>query len=81
MSTQWYYAKNGQKCGPVSSQQLQQLAVSGQLRCNDRVWKEGLAEWVPAEKLKGLFPAAGMASPSQSLSPPPTPIRGFAEVL
>lgn len=56
MTDQWYYGRDGHHAGPVSSQKLKELAEAGDLRPTDIVWKEGLSEWVPAAKVKGLFP-------------------------
>jgi hypothetical protein len=65
MADQWYYSRGGSKAGPVSVTELKQLAGSGQLSPTDMVWKDGLAAWVPASSLKGLF--------SPNLSPLPVP--------
>ena len=56
MANQWYYSQQKQRLGPVTDQQLKQLATSGQLRPTDLVWKKGLENWVAAQKVKGLFP-------------------------
>jgi hypothetical protein len=66
MATDWYYSKNGQQCGPVSSSKLKALAGAGQLLPTDLIWKEGLAAWQPATRLKGLF-----AAPTAITSVPP----------
>src|SRR5262249_298739 len=58
MASTWYYAQGGQQFGPVSSRQLKRLAAGGQLRPTDLIWKDGMADWTPALKLKGLFRAA-----------------------
>lgn len=55
---EWYYAKGDQQQGPVSSGELKQLAVSGQLVPDDLVWREGMSEWVAASNVRGLFEAA-----------------------
>jgi len=52
---EWYYTKNNQQMGPVSWDELKQLASSGVLKPSDMVWKEGLVSWVKAEKREGLF--------------------------
>jgi hypothetical protein len=52
---EWYYTKNNQQMGPVSWDELKQLADSGVLKPSDMVWKEGLVNWVKAEKREGLF--------------------------
>lgn len=73
MSEQWYYTRNKQQQGPVSQEQLKQLAAAGQLQPTDMVWKEGLPQWVAANTLSGLFAAAAPAvgAPPQAFKPAP----------
>lgn len=66
MAAQWYYARDGQQAGPVSSQQLQQLAASGKLKPSDPVWREGMTSWSPASGVAGLTFA-----PPKAVGPPP----------
>ena len=56
MPTEWFYSKSGQQLGPIPSEQLKQLATSGQLQPSDLVWKDGMGQWVESRKIKGLFP-------------------------
>jgi len=72
--SQWYYSKDNQQQGPVSPEQLKQLAVSGQLQPNDLVWKEGMSQRVEGRKIKGLFPVAPITPSPQS--PPNIPQAG-----
>ena len=65
----WYYAKGNRQLGPVSSTELKQLAESGQLVPDDLVWREGMVEWISANKVKGLF-AAPVEEPARVESPP-----------
>jgi hypothetical protein len=58
MGADYHYSRDGQTFGPVSVEQLRELAARGQLGGNDLIWKEGMAEWVPAARFKGLIPAA-----------------------
>jgi hypothetical protein len=62
MADQWYYARNNQKHGPLTGQQLKRAAVTGQLQPTDMVWKEGMPKWVPASGVKGLFQPAQTAA-------------------
>ncbi len=55
MAAEWYYTTNKQQMGPVSWDELQQLAGKGLLKPNDLVWTEGMAEWVKANRQEGLF--------------------------
>ena len=67
MGDQWHYQRGGKQVGPVSGSELKQLAASGQLSPADIVWKDGMAAWVPASSLKGLF------SSNPDLLPMPVP--------
>lgn len=66
MSQQWHVSKAGRQHGPFTSAQLKKLADSGQLAPEDLIWKEGLAEWVAASSVKGLFSEAAVPR-----TPPP----------
>ena len=63
MSKRWYYTCLGEKNGPVSDRELKALADRGELLPDDDVWHEGMPEWKPAKRIKGLFtspPTAGL---------------------
>ncbi len=60
---EWFYAKNDQPCGPVSPVELKQFAEQGELHAEDLVWREGMGEWIPAAKIKGLFDSNGEEGP------------------
>ena len=62
MST-WYWknAQHAEPQGPVSPRDLKGLALNNVLNRSDLVWKEGMAEWVEAHKLKGLFDGVARA--------------------
>ena len=70
MSQEWYYAAGNERHGPVSAPDLKKLADAGTLKPTDLVWKDGMADWVPARSIKGLFPtsAAAPATPATSRS-------------
>ena len=42
MAAEWYYTTNKQQMGPVSWDELRQLATQGLLKPNDLVWTEGM---------------------------------------
>jgi|LakMenEpi03Aug12_release.lakeMendotaPanAssembly.Ray.scaffolds.fasta_scaffold292566_2 hypothetical protein len=73
MSDQWFYAKSGQRHGPLDASQLRRLASNGELDVADLVWKAGMREWLPAARIKGLFSRQAVNS-----SPPPLPVGPFA---
>jgi len=68
MATQWFYARGGQQQGPVSFEELQQLAASGQVQGGDLVWSEGMSNWSPASSVANLMPNAP-AAPSAPAAP------------
>ena len=62
---------DGQQLGPISGDDLQQLAMAGTIHAETEVWTEGLAQWVPATHVEGLLPAAPapQAAPAQPGTP------------
>lgn len=74
VAEQWFYETDGRKHGPVWGHVLKHLAMSGQLKESDMVWKDGLKEWVLAKQVRGLFgvdlESPPLAKASQSASPP-----------
>jgi uncharacterized RDD family membrane protein YckC len=60
--TEWYYGKGGQKIGPVTQGDLQQLILTGQLSEHDYVWRAGYQNWVKANQvieLQQMFAGGG----------------------
>ena len=74
MADQWHYRVAGENKGPVSSSELKQLASAAQLSRTDLIWKDGMANWAPAGKVKGLFPVQETVAPAQ-IPPLPPPLR------
>ncbi len=66
MPSQWYVSINGESQGPFADVHLRELVATGRLGPSDLVWRDGMAEWVGAGKIKGLFPAGA--------TPPPPPM-------
>ncbi len=46
----WYYTLNSQQAGPVSQSELADL-LNNDLSPNTLVWKEGMADWLPANEV------------------------------
>ena len=57
----WYYSKNGTQLGPVSAEELQGKAGSGEIFATDLVWKEGMADWQPFGQVAELQPGGIVA--------------------
>jgi predicted secreted protein len=73
MST-WFYAKGGQKQGPVSDGELQSLISRGTVGPNDLVWKEGMADWQKASTVPGLVFPPEPSTPAPPPSEPSIPV-------
>ena len=69
----WFYARGGQQSGPVTLEQLSELARGGGLDAQrDLVWNASMPNWVPAGQVAGLF---GVSAPD---GPPPPPVDELA---
>jgi hypothetical protein len=55
---QWYFSTDGRRQGPFTSKQLRAEAAVGRLKPDHMVWKEGMAAWAKASKVRGLFASA-----------------------
>ncbi len=62
---EWFLGRDGKQYGPITDREMQKLVELGHLRPGDLVWKQGLADWMPAHK---LFPPKAAPAP-----PPPAP--------
>lgn len=83
MDTMWFYESNGQKVGPVPLADLQARLAGGNLKDNTLVWREGLAEWTPANALPELKAAQNpkLESTMRFPAPQPQPSGGDRGVL
>src|SRR6266496_1502820 len=63
----WWFERNGQQAGPVALPALIELARSGQLAPEARVWRAGMAGWQPARAV----PELAAALPAAPTLPPP----------
>jgi uncharacterized membrane protein len=53
--SEWFYAKGGAQSGPVSFEQLRQIASSGGIDAKDLVWTSHMKDWQPAGEVEGLL--------------------------
>lgn len=70
MGTTWYIQRSDKLVGPLSAQQLRELAVSGKLLGDDLVRKGDGVEFTPANRVKNLF--SDDTNNSRSVPPPPS---------
>lgn len=67
---QWYFARDGQACGPVAVEELRRMADSGELKPEDLVWTERMGDqWAAASTVPELFPQGLPAVPGEVEAP------------
>jgi hypothetical protein len=74
MTVEWFYTSDKQRMGPVSWEELRQLAVAGTLKRDELVWTEGMPDWVRADRQNGVFPVEATALQIGADLPPPPPV-------
>lgn len=72
MKPEWYYTQGGQQFGPFTAADLKKFGEEGKIKPDDLVWKEGMANWVAAKAVKGIFAAPAPApTPAPTVTPMP----------
>jgi hypothetical protein len=71
--SEWFYARGGQQGGPVTFDQLKELARNGGLGATDLVWTSTMKDWQSAHQVEGLFNTA-----TQVQAPAPDPSNPYA---
>jgi uncharacterized RDD family membrane protein YckC len=62
----WHYAENGQQAGPVSEEELLQLAQSGAVTPDTLIWHSGMDGWKPFREARpGLPPPLPSDAPKR----------------
>ena len=49
----WHYAEGGERKGPVSEEEFQQLVSSGVITSDTLVWQAGMENWLPYGQVSG----------------------------
>jgi hypothetical protein len=52
----WMYARGETQSGPCTSKDLQDLATKGELLPTDLIWKDGMKNWMRADRSSLVFP-------------------------
>jgi hypothetical protein len=75
---QWYYSKNGAQLGPIGSAEMQSKLVSGDISPADLVWREGMADWLPAGQVAELQAMIAPPAERPAFEPPVAPAVPYA---
>jgi len=70
LSSDWWYASDGNSRGPVSTEELCHLLTSGTLGPTTLVWKQSMKNWQPAEQVQALAPLFAALPPELPQKPP-----------
>lgn len=62
-----------EQLGPYSGEQLVEYATAGNITRESLIWTEGMAEWLPAGQVEGIFPAE--AAPAQAVVATAAPVQ------
>lgn len=75
MSDEWFYLNGEEQVGPYPGEQLHELIGGGYIQRETHLWTKGMAEWLPAEQIENLFPAAEPEpQPAAAASGAPLPV-------
>jgi hypothetical protein len=69
MSTEWYYTIAGTQAGPVSDEQIKQMAVDRTLGPDVMVWNQSMSAWMSARQVPELT-FGGASAQATPLHPP-----------
>ena len=76
MASKWFVRVGEKVYGPIDAAKLKQLVADGKINQQTDVAQNNAGPWVPAEKVKGLFPISISMPPlpvAQRASNPPAP--------
>jgi hypothetical protein len=77
----WYYESNGHPQGPILENELRKLREEGKITADCLIWREGMEDWAPFEKVREFGSASQTANVATGLQPlslhkaPPTPLQ------
>jgi hypothetical protein len=73
LTAEWFYIGHYGQLGPLTREQLEELIEGGVVAADTYVWRAGMTDWIPAEKVpefSQVFRRSGVAVPPP---PPGTP--------
>ncbi len=65
----WYFAKRDEQRGPYSAATLRKALASGKLKPTTRVWKQGMADWLPAQEVAELAASISASRTPRKIAP------------
>jgi hypothetical protein len=81
MSADWFCKINDKKIGPLNGQQLKTVVANGQLRPEHLVRRGSEGPWVPAGRIKGLFPEGSAGGQANGGKLPPAVAKPLGKAV
>lgn len=73
---EWFYAKHGKQEGPVDVATMRSKLTSGEIAPTDLVWKDGMAEWMPAGEVTELGAQSALTAAPGGMVAQAGPVAG-----
>lgn len=73
MTAEWYYIGHYGQLGPLTREQIDELIEGGVIVRETYVWRAGMTDWVPADRVPELLAAFRRGDPYSTPPPPPSP--------
>jgi hypothetical protein len=73
VTAEWYYIGHYGQLGPLTREQIDELIEGGVIASETYVWRAGMTDWLPANRMPDLQPSFTRANPYNAPPPPPDP--------
>lgn len=73
MTADWYYVGHYGQIGPLTQEQIEELVRDTVIQRDTYVWRAGMADWIPAERVPELASVFAASQPPSVPPPPPFP--------
>lgn len=73
MTAEWYYIGHYGQIGPLTREQIDELVAGGVIVRETYVWRNGMTDWISADRVPDLSGSFAQANPFTSPPPPPDP--------
>lgn len=71
---EWFYIGHYGQLGPLTRDQMTELIEGGVIARDTYVWKSGMTDWLPADRIAELASSFNLVDPM--MAPPPPPNAG-----
>jgi len=71
VAAEWWYIGHYGELGPLTLEQIDELIEGGVIQRDTYIWRTGLPEWTPADRVDALGPSFRKIAPFAAPPPPP----------